>query len=103
MYISFNTLGIFHFGCILLTVYIIVLAFQKRLAEIELAEIGGVFLSSSSIMGGSKLIYSTLSLLNDNTIESDKIYTIYGGFCVVYVSVMSYRQKIHPKKKRTEN
>jgi len=103
MYISFNTLEIFRFGCILLVVYIIVLAFQKRLAEIGLAEIGGVFLSSSSIMGGSKLIYSTLTILNDNTIESDKIYTIYGGFCVVWVSVISYRQKIQPKKKNRGN
>jgi hypothetical protein len=68
--------------------------------EIELGGIGSVFISFSSIVGASKLIYSTLIVSNTNTIESDKIYLVYGGFCVVYVSLRSYRQKLMLNNKR---
>jgi len=77
-----------------------VLAFQKRMHEIHLAEIGSVFFSSSSIIGGLQLMYSTINLLTAGVIESDKLYTIYGGFCVVWISCAGYKAKLKLIHKR---
>lgn len=104
MILSFNTLTTLLGGCVLLIVYIIVLALQRRVHEINLSEIGSVFFSSSSIISGLKLIYSTIDLLSANIVESDKLYTIYGGFCVIWISFTGYRTKLKliPKKVKTK-
>lgn len=78
----------------------IVLIYQKRSDQINLSEVGSVFFASSSIGGGTKLIYSTLLFLNVNLIESDKLYTIYGGFCVIWISFSALKRKLKPLDKK---
>lgn len=89
----FKTSAIVIFGVFITLAYIVILILKKRTSEIDLLQLGSVFFSSSSIVGGFKLIYTTFNLLN-NTIESDKMYTIYGGFCVIYISVNSLYKKV---------
>lgn len=73
-----------------MTLYI----YQKRTYVITLNELTKVFFSSSAIVGGLKLMYATFILLDDQHIESDKLYTFYGGFCVFYVSMKSLYERI---------
>ncbi len=90
----FKTSSIIIVGGIFAILYVIIFICQKRIKEITLLELGSVFFSSSSIVGGLKLIFTTFKLLNDNLIESDKLYIIYGGFCVIYISTSSLYKKI---------
>lgn len=98
-----NTYNILIFGCLLVIIFIGIMIYQKRPHEIELIELSRVFFASSSIGGGLKLIYSTIAILNDSLIESDKLYTIYGGFCVVWISVNSLKKKINQYADKKEN
>jgi len=96
----FSTQFVIIFGAFFGLAYILILIFTKRTTNINVPDIGGVFFSSSSIIGGLKLICTTIILLNDKatSIETDKVYTIYGGFCVIYISFRTLYSKI-----KTEN
>ncbi len=39
-------------------------------------------------------MYTTIVLLNAHIIETDKVYTIYGGFCVIYISLRTLYSKV---------
>jgi len=90
----FTTATIIFIGVLITVSYVIVLYFPSRINDINLKGIGNVFFSASSIIGGLKLICVTYLLLNDNMIESDKVYTIYGGFCVVYLSASNLYKRL---------
>jgi hypothetical protein len=68
--------------------------------EVNLEEIGAVFFATASLCGGTKLMYATFLLLDPGIIESDKIYTAYGGFCVAWVSFQKLKEKISSGQKK---
>ncbi|SER26470.1 hypothetical protein SAMN04488023_106118 [Pedobacter rhizosphaerae] len=90
----FRTSSIIIIGGTFAITYVLIFLYQRRMKEVTLLELGSVFFSSSSIVGGLKLIFTTFKLLNENQIESDKLYIIYGGFCVIYISASSLYKKI---------
>jgi hypothetical protein len=90
----FSTRFVVLFGACFVFAYMIILSFQKRSKDITLPDIGGVFFASASIIGGFKLMYTTIVLLNAHIIETDKVYTIYGGFCVIYISLRTLYSKV---------
>jgi len=90
----FRTSSIIIVGVVFAIIYVTIIISQKRSKEITLFELGSVFFSSSSIVGGMKLILNTFKLLNEDQIESEKLYILYGGFCVIYISISSLYKKI---------
>jgi hypothetical protein len=100
--IGINTFTVLLLGGVLLLVYLMASIYQKRFHEVNLEEIGAVFFATTSLCGGTKLMYTTLLLLDPGTIESDQIYTAYGGFCVVWVSVRKLKEKINSGQKKSK-
>lgn len=49
---SFNTFTSLTFGFVLLMIYILVLTFQRRVAEITLMEVSKVFFASNPLLTG---------------------------------------------------
>ena len=97
MDIIFKTYFVILFGLTLVIIYMLILYSKNRKEEINLPDIGSVWFQGSSMIGGLKLIVLTfLPLLNvtHNNIETDKVITIYGGFCVLYISARTLYGKI---------
>jgi hypothetical protein len=93
----FTTWFVIAFGLVLMVIYIIWLTSTNRNKNINLADAGSVFFQGSSIIGGSKLMYTTfLALLNspNGEISADKIYIFYGGMCVIYISALTLYKKV---------
>ena len=98
MNLLFNTFSTIIIGALFGAIYTLVLYRQKRLSDANLIEFGTIFFSFSSIISGIKLIYTTCNLLNETIIESDKIYTIYGGFLYNLYFYFILLKKIKPTK-----
>lgn len=93
----FRTEVVIYLGVFFVIVYIIVIGRTKGFKALELENILAVFVSGSSIMGSSKLIFNTIvsaHLIQQNTIETDELYIIGGGFCVIWISIKSLYKKI---------
>lgn len=100
MIFGFNTFSIILVGLILVTIYLIALYFQDRLAEANANEVGHVLLLGSSLLIGLKLLYTTMLILDGNLVEHDKLYTVYGGLWGMYLSCCSLYKKLDGRKPR---
>ncbi len=77
-------------------VYLVVLLLQKRAKEINMLDFTSVAISSSSVIGGFKLMYVTfVNAYNSQVyLETDKLYTVYGGCLIIWLSIRTIYSKI---------
>lgn len=68
---------------------------QKKLIDLTLSGFFAVILSSTSIIGGFRLIYITFTnaIKDGHTGEMDKIYTIFGGAAIIWLAISNLYKK----------
>lgn len=101
MVLSFNTFTVLIFGSLIFVLYVVLIYSQGRHEKIKTSDVGDIFFAAISIVGGLHLIYSTIIDLDGYTIETDKIYIIYGGSKVIMISFSSLKKffKVRINKK----
>lgn len=96
MEILFKTYFLIFWGLVWGLIYIIWLLSSKRNDDINSLDFGAVLFSAISIIGGFKLIWLTLnaSIKMGSNFDTDKIYTAYGGICVIWISIRAIYMKL---------